>query len=223
MELLWNIVENQERTHVDSLQLARVLAPCFIHSGSHMTHGNKTASNQIKLTQVLQLLIENYPYLKEVWLPQQTDLTISHAEESKYSSFFSGSSLGVKMNSSGRSRSITKRANFMNKLRKHTTGNTNNEDDDNKNIYVRDSDKGILPEHQYALDGNLDSLQMALKEQPFLLKAKDDLGNTLLHYATMGVDGCGESSSVVAEYLLSIDPELQFVQVCFFLLSFIVF
>ena len=220
LELLWNIVENQERTHVDSLQLARVLAPCFIHSDP-LNHG-KTASNQIKLTQVLQLLIDNQVYVKEHWLPKQTELSSSSDEvQQKYSFFGSGSKETImgKM-ANGRRRSLTRRANFMHKLRKHNS----NDEDERKNIAaysashsLRDSDKGILPEHQYARDGNLELLIQSLSCHPFLLKAKDDLGNTLLHYATMGVDGVNGNSFSVAEYLLTRDPELQFVQVSFLL------
>ena len=221
IKLLGLIVENQERTHVDSLQLARVLAPCFIHSDSQ-NHG-KTASNQIKLTNVLQLMIDNNRYIADTWAPKLSDLASSQAEQQNKHGFFSSGSkdsLMGKVAISGRRRSLTKRANFMNKLRKH---NSSTEEDERKNIAaytashsLRDSDKGILPEHQYARDGNLDLLSKSLTEHPFLFKAKDDLGNTLLHYAAMGVDGCGSSSVSVAEFLLSREPELQFIQVCLF-------
>jgi len=222
IKLLGQVILNQERTHVDSLQLARVLAPCFIHSDSQ-NHG-KTASNQIKLTQTLKLLIDNHEYLAHTWAVNKNDLTTSSTEEpgSRHiSSFFSSGSrdsLMGKVSTSSR-KTHTKKKNFMNKLRRYNSGN---EEEERKNIAsytashsLRDSDKGILPEHQYARDGNLDLLSKSLTEHPFLVKAKDDLGNNLLHYAAMGVDGCGANdlnSASVAEFLLTRYPELQFLQ-----------
>jgi ankyrin repeat protein len=78
----------------------------------------------------------------------------------------------------------------------------------------RDLERGILSEHYLARNGNLAELKESLTRDPELLHAKDDLGNTLLHYAAMGVSGGVKSNADVVSYLLELDPNMQFVQSC---------
>merc|ERR1712137_1095722 len=171
-----------------------------------------------KLTTVMQLFIENFRYLTKVWMPTDYDQSAVQSDEQgrldkSLSHFLGGKESIMKMAGGGRRRSFTK-SSIMMKLRK-----IDSYEEDRKHIAAytashssKDSDKGILPEHRYARDGNLEELRKSLATHPFLLKAKDDLGNTLLHYATMGADGSSNNSVEVAEYLLDREPSMQFIQ-----------
>merc|ERR1712137_1307047 len=171
-----------------------------------------------KLTTVMQLFIENFRYLTKVWMPTDYDQSAVQSDEQgrldkSLSHFLGGKESIMKMAGGGRRRSFTK-SSIMMKLRK-----IDSYEEDRKHIAAytashtsKDSDKGILPEHRFARDGNLEELRKSLATHPFLLKAKDDLGNTLLHYATMGADGSSNNSVEVAEYLLDREPSMQFIQ-----------
>merc|ERR1712137_423194 len=171
-----------------------------------------------KLTTVMQLFIENFRYLTKVWMPMDYDQSTVQSDDQgrldkSLSHFLGGKESIMKMAGGGRRRSFTK-SSIMMKLRK-----IDSYEEDRKHIAAytashssKDSDKGILPEHRYARDGNLEELKQSLMDYPFLLKAKDDLGNTLLHYATMGADGSSNNSVEVAEYLLDREPSMQFIQ-----------